>query len=735
MIERLKNQDLLSYIENQTGQKAIKAGTNTYRFKNCPLCGNGDHFNVNPAKNLYNTFGNCGAGSIIDFEMTYKGIDQNEAIKDLYNFFHINTKKESPKTQKLNLTLTVNNLYKEFYHNNNYFADRLLKSEDEKISKNFNKIISKNKFFVAETSKLPKDFHLRLPKDLKKSNNLMIGPVWENSQVVNLLLKDIDIKSLTYNMSGYPTKMFNIDYLKDPEGKNIFITEGFFDCLSFEMLDYNSISINSVNMRDKFLEVVKENIKTCHDKNFIIAFDNDNKGIEAKNIIMKNLKDIGIRAIDFEFDKNYNDINDIYLKDLISLKNSINNIFNFKTEQNYILNEFISNINDNRKKKTISTGIKQLDILLNGGIYPGLYVLGAISSLGKTAITLQLSDNIAFNKNNVLFFSLEMPKDELLSRSISRKFAIKADEEKKDEYLDVSTLHVLNNWMDFYKDEFKEILTSYANNEGKYLKIIQGNFNYSIDDIISKVKEYINFAGKNPCVFIDYLQIIKPSKDLKFCTEKQCIDDIIVKLKMLSRNYKIPVFLVSSFNRENYLTPVSFSSFKESGGIEYTADFMIGLELAILKNTTESNKVALLKKVEIAKKQTDRDIRLKILKNRNGKTGTELEFKFYARNNYFMTKENYFDYTQDEETIKNIDKQKELNHIKELDNFVNSIVDDFRKFPEFKQYSTKTLKKHRLKQYLFEKNKTFWLLNDSLIVDKLTNLIKCGKSNNNIDRG
>ena len=62
----LKQIDLLSYIENTAGQKAVKAGLNAYKFKKCPICHGGDHFTVNTTANYYNTWGNCCAGSIIN---------------------------------------------------------------------------------------------------------------------------------------------------------------------------------------------------------------------------------------------------------------------------------------------------------------------------------------------------------------------------------------------------------------------------------------------------------------------------------------------------------------------------------------------------------------------------------------------------------------------------------------------------------------------------------------------
>jgi replicative DNA helicase len=732
MINKLKQQNLLSFIEAQTGQKTYNVGTNTYRLKKCPICGSGDHFTINSKENYYTTFGNCGKGTIIDFYMSYKGLEQKEAIKELFKIFKLEPQQQQKKQPDINLTEIIKNLYPKSI-GIDYFSKRLLDKyiNEENFEENFDKIISDNLCILANMEDIPNQLKNLIPKQFKQLKKIMIIPVWEDKKIENLLLKDYENKSITLNLSGRPTKIFNIDYLKS-DIKNIFVTEGIFDCLSFEMVDQKSISINSKNMIKKFVELVKENIDQCKDKNFIICFDNDRQGQEAKNELIKMLTDIGLRAIDFKFDSNINDINDLYLADLTALRKNIKESLTYKMEDNYILNDFIFNIKDNGNYKQLSTGFNKLDQLLNGGIYPGLYIVGAISSLGKTALILQIADNIAKDKNNVLFFSLEMPKDELISRSISRKLV------SKDKNFGTNDI-LFNRIREDERKDFEKVLNSYAAEEGKYLKIIEHKLNDKdeydiyIEDIITEVSNFINFTGKKPIVFIDYLQIIKPSKKLKFGTEKQCIDDIVGKLKKLSRKFKIPIIVISSFNRENYCKPVSFASFKESGSIEYTADFLIGLELAI---DYGKNAVELLNKVNEMKKKDDRDIRLKVLKNRNGKSGTNLEFKFYARNNYFDIEENvYFNYSYDDKNKKIEDHEKEeLKNINEMDKFVESIIDDFKQFTEFKTTSTKALKMNRLKKYLIEEAKTVYTskFDMMLLVDKIAHKIKVDGKKNDI---
>ncbi len=53
-------------------------------------------------------------------------------------------------------------------------------------------------------------------------------------------------------------------------------------------------------------------------------------------------------------------------------------------------------------------------------LYPGLYVIGAISSLGKTTFANQMADQIAEQGKSVLYISLEQSSLELTAKSISR---------------------------------------------------------------------------------------------------------------------------------------------------------------------------------------------------------------------------------------------------------------------------------------------------------------------------
>ncbi|MDE6678449.1 MAG: hypothetical protein K2K02_05350, partial [Ruminococcus sp.] len=142
------------------------------------------------------------------------------------------------------------------------------------------------------------------------------------------------------------------------------------------------------------------------------------------------------------------------------------------------------------------------------------------------------------------------------------------------------------------------------------------------------VQQHISIMNRKPVVLIDYLQILAPINDRY--SDKQNTDKAVLELKRISRDFKIPVIAISSFNRENYNSPVNLTSFKESGAIEYSSDVLIGLQLKGIGNSNFD--------VTKEKAKVPREIELVILKNRNGQSGTKVDFDYHTMFNYFEEK-------------------------------------------------------------------------------------------------
>ena len=77
---------------------------------------------------------------------------------------------------------------------------------------------------------------------------------------------------------------------------------------------------------------------------------------------------------------------------------------------------------------------------------------------------------------------------------------------------------------------------------------------------------------------MDYLQILQPSDEAKTTDKRLLTDYDVTRLKVVSRDFHIPVLVISAFNRTSYLEPVGMSSFRESSGIEYSSDILLAMQ-------------------------------------------------------------------------------------------------------------------------------------------------------------
>ena len=273
-----------------------------------------------------------------------------------------------------------------------------------------------------------------------------------------------------------------------------------------------------------------------------------------------------------------------------------------------------------------------------GGLSPGLYVLGATPSLGKTTLLVQMADNIAKSGNAVLYFSLEQSRLELTTKSISRltaqhgiKNAVSAINIRRGQYTS-----------DAQREAVQKAIADYQEFSAN-ISIVELNLNETITTIIDTVSRYINYMPVRPVVMVDYLQIVKPPKDEKRTT-KEGVDYVVGALKQLQVDNNLVVMVISSFNRTNYLTPVDYESFKETGGIEYTADVLLGLQPQIMTDDLFNNEKKVKERREAVDKALSaipRRIMLKNLKNRFGRKGYACGFTYDPRFDFFVPDDSF----------------------------------------------------------------------------------------------
>lgn len=317
------------------------------------------------------------------------------------------------------------------------------------------------------------------------------------------------------------------------------------------------------------------------------------------------------------------------------------------------LENFKKQLDKDAGKPVIKTGFNKLDNLLDGGLYSGLYFIGAISSLGKTTFLLQVADQIAKQGKDVLIFSLEMSRFEVMAKSLSRITHELSKEDNNEYYYmtdgrqkkiyNARTLREITDKRRYntYTDYQRELIERAYNKYGTYAKnvfIHAGIGSINIDKIKQTVADHTEMAEEAPVVIIDYLQIIAPDGSYKDI--RGSLDMNVTALKSMSVKYDTPVIAISSLNRESYKSSISMTAFKESGGIEYSSDVLIGLQFAKQREIDTRNAAAPLNKQvslnhDEEKLKTPRQIELKVLKQRNGAPSGSIDYNYNAKFNHY----------------------------------------------------------------------------------------------------
>lgn len=436
-----------------------------------------------------------------------------------------------------------------------------------------------------------------------------------------------------------PEPLFHGEALES--GRPVFVVEGQIDALSVNEAGGLAVAIGGSGYR-KIIEAVKDQQRAP----LIVALDNDEPGQRTAATLCGELDKIGAAYIVAEITGAEKDANEALQRDRAAFTAAVQaaedraaHIEEAKAQAErdaYIkqasagahLPEFMQGIKDSVNTPVYSTGFPALDRELDGGLYEGLYILGAISSLGKTTLVLQMADNLAADGRDVLIISLEMARAELMAKSISRETLIYCQEANLDTRNAKTTrgITTYSRWEKYNREEIdtiQEAMRAYSKYAGR-LFILEGLGNMSAADVRKAVDDHRRITGRAPVVVVDYLQLLAPENDR--LTDKQATDRAVLALKQISRDYKIPVVAISSLNRSSYTGPVTMAAFKESGAIEYSSDVLIGLQLKGAGTDEEMDQ---------AKQKDPREIELKILKNRNGKTGQKVGFEYYPLFNFF----------------------------------------------------------------------------------------------------
>ncbi len=319
----------------------------------------------------------------------------------------------------------------------------------------------------------------------------------------------------------------------------------FENCGGLEYIADLPEKVPTIANSDKYINIVEEKsilrnlIKTSNE---LIELGYD-QTLEVDEIIEKAEKSV------FNLMKNRNQTGYTPIKDIL--------VETFaKLEELYNQKEHITGL---------PTGFIDLDNKTAGLHGSELILVAARPAMGKTAFALNIATNIAVRANTpVAIFSLEMSKEQLVSRILSSETLIDSNKLKTGKMEEEDFVKLAEGLQPLSESEI-------------YIDDTPG---ISITEIRAKCRK-LKLEKNIGLVVIDYLQLISGSGSRKNGSREQEISEISRSLKILAKELNVPVIALSQLSRapeqrKDDHRPM-LSDLRESGAIEQDADIVIFL--------------------------------------------------------------------------------------------------------------------------------------------------------------
>lgn len=290
-------------------------------------------------------------------------------------------------------------------------------------------------------------------------------------------------------------------------------------------------------------------------------------------------------------------VSDLSLKqDLVSLEQILTESFDRMEELH----------RDRGKLRGVRTGWRDLDNMTAGLQRSDLIILAARPAMGKTTLVTNLAYNVAAKENqSVLFFSLEMSKEQLVDRMLA----------------DASGVDAWNIRTGNLSDEDFEKLSHAMGEMAEAPIYIDDTPGLTVLEMRTKARRQ---AHNQPLglIIIDYLQLMQGSRSDG--NRVQEVSEISRGLKLIARELNVPVIALSQLSRsvETRSPQIpQLSDLRESGSIEQDADI-----------------VAFIYREAYYNPETDRQniTDLILAKHRNGPVG-RVELYFHPERLRFMS--------------------------------------------------------------------------------------------------
>ena len=437
-------------------------------------------------------------------------------------------------------------------------------------------------------------------------------------------------------------ELFNIKALY--QNRPCFVVESALCAMSIEQEGGAAVGLGGIGQTRKLLSTIKQKKPSAL---LILALDNDDRGRAAQKKLAEDLTAAGISFTEYNVAGPCKDPNELLQRDAAMLRGFISGGYEaaaefteelkekaFKEESERqartgegMIEAFLSDV-QTRMYEPLPTGITDIDKALDGGFMrQQLVCLGAAPGAGKTALAQWIFEGMAAKGVSCVFLNLEMSRNQILARSLSR-FAARNGQR-------ISNVKALRGY-DWTDDQRAAIMAAAE----EYKRTVAPRMIYNPDEVTSNLDSILEYIEKEamraeaqgnpaPCIVLDYLQIIT-GREREDGVE--LIKRAVFSLKRFAVEHNTVVFLIMAHNRQsNASGTITMESGRDTSAIEYSGDTQIGLTFTrCLKGWKDEHGIKHDKSKnpdELTEKERQ-EITLKIVKSRFGGVGRTVNLRF-----------------------------------------------------------------------------------------------------------
>ena len=245
---------------------------------------------------------------------------------------------------------------------------------------------------------------------------------------------------------------------------------------------------------------------------------------ETKELLTKQLKEIDenpdvLSVISESEEKLANLASDIIPKSKVAFAETVNEVVAKASSENEVDLDVVPLFNP------------QMNKVLNGGWQKGsLNTIGARTGVGKTVFAINSAEAACAAGKTVLFFSLEMTRQELAERMLSSVSGVASYKLKPSE---------------------NERIAQATETMAGFSLVVEDDSDITIDYIRSKAKAQAASPEGLDLIIVDYLQLINPGSNRGHSNREQQVAAMSRGLKVLAKDLQVPIMILVQLNRES----------------------------------------------------------------------------------------------------------------------------------------------------------------------------------------